>query len=134
MLHDKLNLQTVSRQIEHDPVAERRARFCAGSAEQRLVLAALANGEACSDLNRGGKTGKVRVVRAWFFRQDTAWLILARYGARVLLPDSKSNAISVSKIAEIVPVLVALEKATDPGELDAPLAAAAGRGTEEGCA
>ena len=40
MLLDKLNLQTVSRQIEHDPVAERRARFCAGSAEQRLVLAA----------------------------------------------------------------------------------------------
>lgn len=39
---DKLNFQTVSRQIERDPVTERRARFRAGIAEQRLVLAALA--------------------------------------------------------------------------------------------
>ncbi len=41
-LLDKLNFQTVSRQIERDPVAERRARFRACIAEQRLVLAGLA--------------------------------------------------------------------------------------------
>jgi hypothetical protein len=41
---DKLNFQTVSRQIERDPVAERRARFRAGIAEQRLVLTALGSG------------------------------------------------------------------------------------------
>ena len=40
---DKLNFQTVSRQIERDPVADRRARFRAGIAEQRLVLAASAS-------------------------------------------------------------------------------------------
>lgn len=97
------------------------------------MLAALANGEAYSDLNRVGKTGKVRAVRAWFFQQGTGWLTQARYGARLLLPDGESNAISVSKIAEIEPVLAALEKATVAGELDAPLAAAERRGKEEGC-
>ena len=82
---DKLNFQTVSRQIERDPVAERRARFRAGIAEQRLVLAALARGEAYTDQNRISKTGKARAVRAWFFQKGNGWFIQARYGARVLL-------------------------------------------------
>ena len=126
-LLDKLNFQTVSRQIERDPVAERRARFRAGIAEQRLVLAALARGEAYVDANRVSKTGKARAVRAWFFQKGQVWFIQARYGARVLLLDGKSNAISVSKIAEIEQVLAALETAAEAGELDAVLAAAARR-------
>lgn len=75
---DKLNFQTVSRQIERDLVAERRARFRAGIAEQRLVLAALARGEAYTDPKRVGKTGKARAVRAWLFRQGAGWFIQAR--------------------------------------------------------
>ena len=127
-LLDKLNFQTVSRQIQRDPVAERRAHLRAGIAEQRLVLAALMKGEAYVDPDRVSKTGKVRAVRAWFFQQGTGWFIQARYGARVLLLDGKSNAISVSKIAEIEPVLSALERAAEAGELDGVLAAAAKRG------
>ena len=130
-LLDKLNFQTVSRQIERDPVAERRARFRAGIDEQRLVLAALARGEAYTDQNRVSKTGKARAVRAWFFQKGTGWFIQARYGARVLLLDGKSNAISVSKIAEIEPVLTALETAAEAGELDTVLAAAARRGARK---
>jgi hypothetical protein len=130
-LLDKLNFQTVSREIERDPVAERRARFRAGIAEQRLVLAALVQGEAYTDQNRVGKTGKARAVRAWFFQKGTGWFIQARYGARVLLLDGKSNAISVNKVAEIEPVLTALERAAEAGELDAVLAAAARRGKLE---
>ena len=130
-LLDKLNFQTVSRQIERDPVAERRARFRAGIAEQRLVLAALARGEAYKDPNRVGKTGKARAVRPWFFQKGACWFIQARYGARVLLLDGKSNAIQVSKVAEIEPVLTALERAAEAGELDAVLAAAARRGKAE---
>lgn len=130
-LLDKLNFQTVSRQIERDLVAERRARFRAGIAEQRLVLAALARGEAYTDPNKVGKTGKARAVRAWFFQKGNGWFIQARYGARVLLLDGKSNAISVSKVAEIEPVLSALERAAEAGELDAVLAAAARRGAAE---
>ena len=126
-LLDKLNFQTVSRQIERDPVAERRARFRAGIAEQRLVLAALARGEAYVDANRVSKTGKARAVRAWFFQKGNGWFIQARYGARVLLLDGKSNAISVNKIAEIETVLKALDSAAEAGELDAVLAAAAQR-------
>jgi hypothetical protein len=110
-LPDKLNFQTVSRQIERGPVAECRAQFRAGFAEQRRVLAEPANAEACTDPNRLSKTGKVRAVRAWFFQQGTGWFIQAWYGAHVLLLDGKGNAISVNKIAEIEPVLTALEKA-----------------------
>ena len=130
-LLDKLNFQTVSRQIDRDPQAARRARFRAGIAEQRLVLAALARGEAYTDPNRVSKTGIARAVRPWFFQQGTGWFIQARYGARVLLLDVKSNAISVSKVAEIEPVLTALERAAEAGELDAVLAAAARRGKVE---
>ena len=92
------------------------------------VLAALARGEAYIDPKRVGKTGKERAVRAWFFQQGAGWFIQARYGARVLLLDGRSNAISVSKIAEIEPVLAALERAAEAGELDGVLAAAAQRG------
>jgi hypothetical protein len=127
-LLDKLNFQTVSRQIQRDPVAERRAHFRAGIAEQRLVLAALARGETYIAPDRVSKTGKVRAVRAWFFQQGAGWFIQARYGARVLMLNGRSNAISVSKIAEIEPVLAALERAAEAGELDAVLAAAAQRG------
>jgi hypothetical protein len=55
----------------------------------------------------------------------------ARSGARVLLLDGKSNAISVSKVAEIEPVLTALETAAEAGELDSVLKAAARRGAAE---
>jgi hypothetical protein len=130
-LLDKLNFQTVSRQIERDPITERRERFRAGIAEQRLVLAALVRGEAYTDPNRVGKNGKARAVRAWFFQKGTGWFIQARYGARVLLLDGKSNAIQVSKIAEIEPVLAALERATAAGELDAALATVARRVARE---
>ncbi len=128
---EKLNFQTVSRQIERDPTAERCARFRAGIAEQRLVLAALAQGEEYTDPNRVSKTGKARAVRPWFFQHGTVWFIQARYGARVLLLDGKNNAISVSTVAEIEPVLSALETAAEDGKLDAVLAAAERRGEAE---
>ena len=50
----------------------------------------------------------------------------------MLLLDGKSNAISVGKIAEIEPVLAALDSAAaEAGELDAVLATAARRGKLE---
>lgn len=128
---DKLTFQNVNRQIERDPVADRRARFRDAIAQQRLVLAALVKGETYTDPERTGKDGKHRAVRSWFFQQGTGWFIQARYGARVLLLDGKSNAIRVNKVAEIEPVLAALERAADAGELDAVLAAAGQRGRRE---
>lgn len=128
---DKLTFQNVSRQIDRDPVADRRARFRDAIAQQRLVLAALVRGETYTDPERIGKDGKPRTVRSWFFQQGTGWFIQARYGARVLLLDGKSNAIRVNKVAEIEPVLAALERAAGAGELDAVLAAAAQRGRRE---
>lgn len=130
-LLDKLTFQNVNRQIERDLVADRRARFRDAIAEQRLVLAALVKGETYTNPERTGKDGKPRAVRSWFFQQGTGWFIQARYGARVLLLDGKSNAIRVNKVAEIEPVLAALERAADAGELDTVLAAAARRGRQE---
>lgn len=130
-LLNKLNFTTVSRQIKRDLVAERRTRFRAGIAEQRLVLAAIIKGDAYSNPKQVGKTGKARTVRAWFFQQGASWFIQVRYRARTLLLDGKNNAIVVSKIAEIELILKTLEAATDTGELDAVLAAAAQRGKAE---
>jgi len=87
--------------------------------------------------DRMGKTGKACAVQAWFFQQGTGCFNQARYGARVLLLDGRSNAISVGKIDKVErsePVLSALDKATDAVDRNAPLAAAAGRGKQEGCA
>jgi hypothetical protein len=95
------------------------------------VLAAIIKGDAYSDPKQVGKTGKTRTVRAWFFQQGASWFIQVRYRARTLLLDGKNNAIVVSKIAEIEPVLTALERAAEAGELDAVLAAAAQRGKAE---
>jgi len=95
------------------------------------VLTAAIKGEVYADPNRKTKAGTARAVRAWFFQKGTGWYVHARYGARVLLLDGKSNAVMVGKIADIEAVLTALDRATEAGDLDAVLAAAGKRGTRE---
>ena len=95
------------------------------------MLTAAIKGEVYADPNRKTKAGTARAVRAWFFQKGTGWYVHARYGARVLLLDGKSNAVMVGKIADIEAVLTALDRATEAGDLDAVLAAAGKRGTRE---
>lgn len=123
----KLNLKTVQRIVQKDPVIARRAKLLAGIAEQKLVLDAIARGESyITRVKRwkdDGNGDKVLVevpkrVRPWFFQQDNGWYVQCRYGSRVLTISGKSNAVFVNKLDEVAAVLDAFVAATDSGELD----------------
>lgn len=123
----KLNLKTVQRVIQKDPVIARRDKLLAGIAEQQLVLAATARGESyITKIKRWREDGNgdkalVEVpkrVRPWFFQQDNGWYVQCRYGARILAISGKNNAVFVNKLDEVAAVLEAFKAATDSGELD----------------
>lgn len=123
----KLNLKTVQRVIQKDPVMARRDKLLAGIAEQKLVLDAMTHGEQFEVAvkrwrnNEAGERVLVDVnkrVRAWFFQQDNGWYVQCRYGSRVLSISGKSNAVFVNKLDEVAAVLDAFGAAASTGELD----------------
>jgi hypothetical protein len=123
----KLNLKTVQRVIQKDPVIARRDKLLAGIAEQKLVLDAMMHGEQFEMAvkrwreNEAGERVLVDVnkrVRAWFFQQDNGWYVQCRYGSRVLSISGKSNAVFVNKLDEVAAVLDAFGAAASTGELD----------------
>ncbi|KUR72103.1 hypothetical protein AQZ52_02000 [Novosphingobium fuchskuhlense] len=123
----KLNLKTVQRVVQRDPVIARRDKLLAGIAEQRLVLDATARGESyITKIKRWREDGNgdkalVEVpkrVRPWFFQQDNGWYVQCRYGARILAISGRNNAVFVNKLDEVAAVLEAFRAATDGGELD----------------
>lgn len=128
----KLNFKTVMRIAERDPVAERRAKFVGAAEEQRLVVAAALKGETHRKTlkSRADEPVRERAVRPWFFQKDAGWYLQARYGARVLLIDGKSNAIYAAKLADVDAALTALIEAARSGELDPVLELASRRGNQ----
>lgn len=126
----KLNFKTVTRLAERDPVAERRAKFVGAAEEQRLVVAAALKGATYRKTlkTKGDEPVRERAVRPWFFQKDAGWYLQARYGARVLLVDGKSNAIYAAKLADVDAALTALIEAAKSGELDPVLELASRRG------
>jgi hypothetical protein len=126
----KLNFKTITRIAERDPVQERRAKFVGAIEEQRLVIAALFRGETHTKAGKakGDKPVQAKTVRPWFFQKDGGWYLQARYGARVLLIDGKSNAIFAAKMADVDAALITLIEATKSGELDPVLELAGRRG------
>ena len=129
----KLNLKTVQRVVQKDPVIMRRDKLLAGIAEQMLVLDAAGRGESyITKIKRwraDGNGDKVLVevpkrVRPWFFQQDNGWYVQCRYGARILTINGKSNAVFVNKLEDVAGVLDALKAATESGELDGAVLAA----------
>lgn len=123
----KLNLKTVQRVIQKDPVVARRDKLLGGIAEQKLVLDAMALGttyEVKAKRWRNNETGErvlVEVnkrIRPWFFEQDNGWYVQCRYGSRVLSISGKSNAVFVNKLEEVAAVLDAFAAAAASGELD----------------
>ena len=126
----KLNLKTVQRVVQKDPVIMRRDKLLAGLAEQKLVLDAAGRGESyITKIKRwraDGNGDKVLVevpkrVRPWFFQQDNGWYVQCRYGARILTISGRSNAVFVNKLEEVAAVLEAFKAATEAGELDRAL-------------
>ena len=123
----KLNLKTVQRVVQKDPVIMRRDKLLAGIAEQMLVLDAAGRGESyITKIKRwrtdgNGDKALVEVpkrVRPWFFQQDNGWYVQCRYGSRVLSIAGKSNAVFVNKLDEVAAVLDAFGAAASNGELD----------------
>ena len=127
----KLNLKTVNRNVQKDPVTARRDKLVAAIEEQGQVLAATLKGEEYAvqvKRWRENETGeRVRVnadklVRAWFFAQDGGWYVQCRYGTRILNINGKSNAVFVEELAAVQGVLDAFKAAAEGGELDKAIA------------
>lgn len=123
----KLNLKTVQRVVQKDPVISRRDKLLAGIAEQKLVLDAMMLGEQFEVRvkrwrnNEAGDRVLVEMnkrVRPWFFQQDNGWYVQCRYGSRVLNINGKSNAVFVDKLEDVAAVLAAFGEAANSGELD----------------
>jgi hypothetical protein len=126
----KLQFKTVMRIAERDPVRDRRAKFVGAAEEQRQVVAAALKGAThTKQLKVGGDEPiRERAVRPWFFQKDAGWYLQARYGARVMLIDGRSNAIFATKLADVDAALVTLIDAAKSGELDPVLELASRRG------
>ncbi len=132
----KLNLKTVQRMVQKDPVIARREKLIAAIGEQKLVLDAMMRGDAYitrvqrwKDDGNGNKAlvELPKKVRPWFFQQDNGWYVQCRYGARPLMLDAKSNAVFVTKREEVATALNAIEAAVKAGELDEAIAAVSKR-------
>ena len=129
----KLNLKTVHRSVQKDPVVARREKLVAGIEEQSSVLAAVLAGEEYTvkakrwETNETGERTQVerdKRVRAWFFEQDGGWYVQCRYGSRILYINAKSNAVFVDTLQDVGAVLEAFKKAAETGELDKAVALA----------
>lgn len=129
----KLNLKTVHRNLQKDPVIARREKLVAAIEEQgRVLTAAIAGQEYTVPVQRWQKTDtgeRVRIsgkklVRRWFFEQDGGWYVQCRYGSRVLNINGKSNAVLVDKLEAVAAVLEAFKNAAVAGELDTAVALA----------
>ena len=132
----KLTFKTVSKNIPRDPVIARRDKVIAALEEQALVLAAALEGQDHIKLrskwmiNDQGERVLVRTqrrVKPWFFAQDGGWYVQCRYGARVISVDGKNNAVFVTALKDVGPVLDAFVAAATAGELDTVLAKATER-------
>ena len=123
----KLNLKTVKRVVDADPVTARRERLVAALDEQLAALAArLAGREHTVAVVRkltgaGGVRQAVTVhkaVRAWYFEQDAGYYVQCRYGTRVLMLHGKSNAVFVEKLGQVAEVFAVFRAAALTGEFD----------------
>lgn len=127
----KLNLKTIQRVVNKDPITMRRDKLVAGIEEQQRVLDAALRGDAYTvattrkTRNDAGELVKEqgeRQVRAWFFEQDAGYYVQCRYGARILFLNGKNNAVWVEKLDEVAGVLETFKQAAVAGELDKAVA------------
>ena len=123
----KLNLKTVQRVIQKDPVIARREKLIAGIVEQKLVLEAMLRGETYEVRvkrwrnNEAGERVQIddaKRIRPWWFEQDNGWYVQVRYGSRILNISGKSNSVFVGQLQEVAAVLDAFQDAAEAGELD----------------
>ena len=123
----KLNLKTVQRTVNADPVIARREKIIAKLDQQKLVLAAIKLGNQHEVVEKhwrqsaSGERVRVDVIKRigpWFFERDNGWYVQCRYGNRVLNISGRSNAVFVNKLDEVAAVRDALRAAAENGKLD----------------
>ena len=126
----KLNLKTVHRNVQKDPVVARRDKLATAIEEQgRVLVAAFAGNDYTVKVRRwktndAGERTQVehdKRVRAWFFEQDGGWYVQGKYGARPVPLSDKGNAVFVKDLAAVQGVLDAFYAACAAGEFDAAL-------------
>ena len=127
----RLNLKTVHRNAQKDPVVARRDKLLAAIEAQYKVLAAAEQGEvftitsrhtAKNEAGESVQAERQKRVRPWFFEQDGGCYVQCRYGSRILNINGKSNAVFVDKLADVAGVLDAFKSAAVSGELDKAIA------------
>ena len=132
----KLTFKTVDRSTKRDPIIARSDKLVAGLKEQKLVYAAALNKQdhrverhkwMTNDMGERVMVKTYRLVRPWFFAQDSGWYVQCRYGARVIAADGTNNAVFVKSLDEVAAVLDAFLNAAATGELDGAITKVAER-------
>jgi hypothetical protein len=127
----KLNLKTVHRNVQKDPVIARRQKLVSGIELQQKILEAALRGVTYSvpvvrnvtnDAGEQQQETSEKRARPWFFAQDNGFYVQCRYGARVLFLNGKNNAVWVASLKDVVDVLAAFKTAAQAGEFDRAVA------------
>ena len=124
-----LKLPQYQRNNTSNPVLQRRVKIAAGISEQ-IQLAQnpnykSVNVRAVADDNGGVRAVGVekRVLRWWCMSTDGTVQLTVRYGSRVLELAKGMDAVELSSVDELVPVLEQFKAAAELGEMDDMVAA-----------
>ena len=124
-----LKLPQYQRNNTSNPVLQRRVKLAAGISEQ-IQLAQnpnykSVNVRAVADDNGGVRAVGVakRVLRWWCMSTDGTVQLTVRYGSRVLELAKGMDAVELSSVDELVPVLEQFKAAAERGEMDEMIAA-----------
>ena len=124
-----LKLPQYQRNNTSNPVLQRRVKLAAGISEQ-IQLAQNTNYKSVSvravaDDNGGVPAVEVekRVLRWWCMSTDGTVQLTVRYGSRVLELAKGMDAVELSSVDELVPVLEQFKAAAELGEMDDMVAA-----------
>ena len=127
----KLELTSVKKNSNSNPIETRRERLIEKLNEQIEVFKALKSGKEYTKTKRqtvfddegNRQTQEVeQKVKAWFFEQDSGWYVQCRYGSRLLNIYHRHNAVFVKNFNDVGEVLSKFIQATKDGELDKSIA------------
>ena len=124
-----LKLPQYQRNNTSNPVLQRRVKLAAGISEQIQLTQnpnyKSVNVRAVADDNGGVRAVGVekRVLRWWCMSTDGTVQLTVRYGSRVLELAKGMDAVELSSVDELVPVLEQFKAAAELGEMDDMVAA-----------
>ena len=120
-----LNWTNVDKRRQRKRDASPRSRFLAEVDKQIGFCQTWLKGETPTGA-RGG------AADIWWAENDEEWILRPKYGPKPLAGPDGSNAISVGKKSNILPVLMELRAEVEKGQLDAVIEEAATRKSRRG--